>query len=286
MASSSSHINTAVSSASSSMVTNKSISSIGADASSSVSAEALVSSSSSNSSSTPTGAIVGGVAAVIVVAAVGSAALLFVRRKRRRELKKSRAANMTARAEPISENYITEAKGYTDYQEPQMEQDYYETEGYNNPEMIQQQQQQYYQSQSPIAVQQQLPNAIPVATAAAAAATTATATAAPEIIVPIVPLVAATNQEATPTSLGTYTVIATYIPTLSDELEIEPGDVIELLTEYDDGWCQGINVSRGNAKGVFPRHCIDHANVPTNNIPNLEKERTKRVSSMYVMGTR
>ncbi|EIE91484.1 hypothetical protein RO3G_16195 [Rhizopus delemar RA 99-880] len=84
-------------------------------------------------------------------------------------------------------------------------------------------------------------------------------------------------------SLGTFTVIATYIPTLSDELEIEPGDRIELLVEYDDGWCQGINITRNYAKGVFPRHCIDYATVPSDNTAS-DVERTKRVSSMYVTG--
>ncbi|KAI9278083.1 hypothetical protein BY458DRAFT_503813 [Sporodiniella umbellata] len=100
------------------------------------------------------------------------------------------------------------------------------------------------------------------------------------VMAPIMaPIVAPTAKNE---PLGLYTVIATYTPTLSDELEIEPGDSIELLTEYDDGWCQGINLSKSNAKGVFPRHCIDQA-PPLHPLPSFEKERTKRVSSMYVM---
>ncbi|KAI9243363.1 hypothetical protein BDA99DRAFT_426459, partial [Phascolomyces articulosus] len=58
-------------------------------------------------------------------------------------------------------------------------------------------------------------------------------------------------------SLGVFPVVSTYTPTLSDELDIQPGDRVEVLTEYDDGWCQGINLSRGNCKGVFPKHCVD-----------------------------
>jgi len=54
-----------------------------------------------------------------------------------------------------------------------------------------------------------------------------------------------------------YTVISTYTPTLGDELEIQPGDKVSLLVEYDDGWCQGVNHSRGGTKGVFPKHCVD-----------------------------
>lgn len=88
--------------------------------------------------------------------------------------------------------------------------------------------------------------------------------------------------EHTP-SIGKYTVVATFVPTLSDELDIEVGDQVELIVEYDDGWCQGINASKGGNKGVFPRHCIDqvnHAPVHTGNVPDIE--RTKRVSSMYI----
>ena len=54
-----------------------------------------------------------------------------------------------------------------------------------------------------------------------------------------------------------YTVISTYTPTLGDELEIQPGDKVSVLVEYDDGWCQGMNHTRGGSKGVFPRHCVD-----------------------------
>lgn len=113
------------------------------------------------------------------------------------------------------------------------------------------------------------------AAAAATAAGVTTATAATATTT-------ATNiSSTTPPSLGTFYVIATYIPTLSDELEIETGDHIELIVEYDDGWCQGINVSKGYTKGVFPRHCIDYATAPSNHAPNPDYERSKRVSSMY-----
>ncbi|RKP22835.1 hypothetical protein SYNPS1DRAFT_19508 [Syncephalis pseudoplumigaleata] len=54
-----------------------------------------------------------------------------------------------------------------------------------------------------------------------------------------------------------YPVISTYTPTLGDELEIQPGDKVSILIEYDDGWCQGVNHTRGGLKGVFPRHCVD-----------------------------
>ncbi|KAI8388573.1 uncharacterized protein BYT42DRAFT_468088, partial [Radiomyces spectabilis] len=60
-------------------------------------------------------------------------------------------------------------------------------------------------------------------------------------------------------SLGVGIVVSTYTPTLHDEISIQRGDRVELLAEYDDGWCQGINLTRGNAKGVFPKHCVNFA---------------------------
>ncbi|KAI9483809.1 MAG: hypothetical protein EXX96DRAFT_559768 [Benjaminiella poitrasii] len=57
--------------------------------------------------------------------------------------------------------------------------------------------------------------------------------------------------------LGTYGVISSYTQTLDDELYIQPGDRIQVYTEYDDGWCLGINLTRGGARGVLPQHCLD-----------------------------
>ncbi|KAF9197212.1 hypothetical protein BGZ49_002485 [Haplosporangium sp. Z 27] len=72
---------------------------------------------------------------------------------------------------------------------------------------------------------------------------------------------AATPKESlpmTPTKpLGTYNVVATYTPALADEIEIGMNDSVTILQEFDDGWCMGVNNSRGGAKGVFPRHCVE-----------------------------
>ncbi|KAG0740555.1 hypothetical protein G6F57_006939 [Rhizopus arrhizus] len=253
-----------------------SLTSSSAISSSSTTASAAASSSSSSSS---TGAIAGGIVAVVAVAGIGAAALLFVRRKRRRELKRSRAARMSTRADPYSGGYGSDPKDYTEHQNnnvasqpvhnetiPQVVPAAYgayepalAAPDNHSKEMIEQQQQQYYQSQQSLAAVQPTDPIVP-------------------------PIVVAPVQEQTQTpSLGTFTVIATYIPTLSDELEIEPGDRIELLVEYDDGWCQGINITRNYAKGVFPRHCIDYATIPSDNTTS-DVERTKRVSSMYMTG--
>lgn len=63
--------------------------------------------------------------------------------------------------------------------------------------------------------------------------------------------------------LGTYTVVSTYTPTLDDEIYVHPGDQVQVYTEYDDGWCLGSNLSRGNLRGVFPLHCIHPSSSPS-----------------------
>ncbi|KAF9088391.1 hypothetical protein BGX29_000292 [Mortierella sp. GBA35] len=61
----------------------------------------------------------------------------------------------------------------------------------------------------------------------------------------------------TPTKpIGTFSVVSDYTPAMPDEIEIYYGDSVTVLQEYDDGWCMGINNSRGGIKGVLPRHCL------------------------------
>jgi len=74
--------------------------------------------------------------------------------------------------------------------------------------------------------------------------------------------------------LGTYTVVDTHIPHLDDELELQPGEQVTVLVEYDDGWVQGINESNG-VKGVFPRHCVDMSN------NDFDGKIDKRTSSIH-----
>ncbi|KAL1919619.1 uncharacterized protein VTP21DRAFT_1550 [Calcarisporiella thermophila] len=56
---------------------------------------------------------------------------------------------------------------------------------------------------------------------------------------------------------GVYIVTGTYTPTLGDELRVEVGERIAVLTEFDDGWVQGIRIDKDNMKGVLPRRCLN-----------------------------
>ncbi|KAK4515083.1 mgpp2cl-1, protein phosphatase 2C-like protein 1 [Mucor velutinosus] len=62
--------------------------------------------------------------------------------------------------------------------------------------------------------------------------------------------------------IGTFTIISSYTQTLDDELYIQPGDQVQVYTEYDDGWCLGINLTRGGSRGVFPQHCLGEYQEP------------------------
>ncbi|KAI8141478.1 hypothetical protein BJV82DRAFT_495984, partial [Fennellomyces sp. T-0311] len=57
-------------------------------------------------------------------------------------------------------------------------------------------------------------------------------------------------------AIGTFTVVAGYMPALSDEIQVRPGDQVQVFVEYDDGWCLGANLTTGQQRGVFPKHCI------------------------------
>lgn len=80
------------------------------------------------------------------------------------------------------------------------------------------------------------------------------------------------QQNSTMTTLGgnnpqqhqqIHTVVAGYTPALSDEIQVHPGDQVQIIAEYDDGWCLGMNLTTGQQQGVFPKHCISPPEPPS-----------------------
>lgn len=55
-------------------------------------------------------------------------------------------------------------------------------------------------------------------------------------------------------------VRCTYIPTLPDELSITVGEMVQLVSEFDDGWAVCVNAH--NERGVVPLECLDRGNAP------------------------
>jgi len=52
-----------------------------------------------------------------------------------------------------------------------------------------------------------------------------------------------------------YKVARTFNPTEEDEIQLNIGDEVEITVIFEDGWCEGINLST-NKGGVFPRTCV------------------------------
>lgn len=60
-----------------------------------------------------------------------------------------------------------------------------------------------------------------------------------------------------------FIVTRIFEPSMPDELVIYPGDRIQIVMSYDDGWCLGCNLDSSKrdgkppARGVFPRDCVE-----------------------------
>jgi hypothetical protein len=53
------------------------------------------------------------------------------------------------------------------------------------------------------------------------------------------------------------TVVHTFEPTLTDELNIKVGDTVRMLEEYKDQWCLAQHIGSPDApRGVVPRFCL------------------------------
>jgi hypothetical protein len=101
--------------------------------------------------------------------------------------------------------------------------------------------------------------------------TTATAITAADLAGPVV------IQHTPPTpiaAVGAVSVVKrTFVPSLPDELSINNGDQVRVLSVYDDGWALCEKVSSGE-KGVVPQECLDTANLPSAGAPTTGSEES------------
>ncbi|KAG8935390.1 hypothetical protein FRC02_008195 [Tulasnella sp. 418] len=58
---------------------------------------------------------------------------------------------------------------------------------------------------------------------------------------------------------GLFTVIRTFVPSLPDELSLQPGEQVRVVEKYDDGWalCERMSRGAGVESGVAPVECLD-----------------------------
>jgi hypothetical protein len=64
-----------------------------------------------------------------------------------------------------------------------------------------------------------------------------------------------TTAPSAPLSETSAKVKSTFIPTLPDELSLTMGEVLRVLSEYDDGWVLCAN--RMGEQGMVPLDCLD-----------------------------
>jgi len=107
--------------------------------------------------------------------------------------------------------------------------------------------------------------------------------AVPAAVVPVPP--AAYNTGATPVvSAGgaTATVRYEFIPSLPDELSITTGEIVRVVSEYDDGWALCKN-ARGD-QGMVPLECLDRSAGPQTLQPDPTQDyrNFRRTSSLRV----
>jgi hypothetical protein len=78
-----------------------------------------------------------------------------------------------------------------------------------------------------------------------------------------------------------YRVLYDFQPSLPDEMEVQPGDIIRTEETFEDGWAFGINMTTGK-QGTFPMNCLEDDNVSEGDSRSFVSERShnRRTSSL------
>ncbi|KAJ3121320.1 hypothetical protein HK098_003788 [Nowakowskiella sp. JEL0407] len=89
----------------------------------------------------------------------------------------------------------------------------------------------------------------------------------------------ATTQSYIPTpSFSLLVVMDEFFPTLDDEIQLQIGDKVQVVEQYDDGWCIGKNLNSGEI-GAFPGACLSEEG--KNNDGKRRSEYRSRTNSLY-----
>ncbi|KAJ3121067.1 hypothetical protein HK098_004036 [Nowakowskiella sp. JEL0407] len=84
------------------------------------------------------------------------------------------------------------------------------------------------------------------------------------------------NKSLPPSQFKQLAVIKEYRPMLEDEVELVPGDIVEVEDEFEDGWGVGTNLAT-NEFGAFPLSCLESDK-------KSGGDQYSRVQSMYDEG--
>jgi hypothetical protein len=82
--------------------------------------------------------------------------------------------------------------------------------------------------------------------------------------------------------MHTVKVLHGYTPTLSDELHLEPGMMLQVLKMFDDGWGLGCTPHNG-VQGAFPLICIsEDVGKASDDVEKEMKRNSTRVTSLAI----
>ncbi|KAJ3117267.1 hypothetical protein HK098_006307, partial [Nowakowskiella sp. JEL0407] len=94
----------------------------------------------------------------------------------------------------------------------------------------------------------------------------------------------AATQSYIPTPSFTLLVaVEEFFPTLDDEIQLQVGDKVQVVEQYDDGWCIGKNLTSGEI-GAFPGACLSEEGKSTEG--RRRSEYRSRTNSLYAPGPR
>lgn len=96
------------------------------------------------------------------------------------------------------------------------------------------------------------------------------------------PIVIQHTPPTPPSAAAPVSVVKrTFVPSLPDELSINNGDRVRVLSAYDDGWALCEKVSSGE-KGVVPQECLEMVKLPFAgaSATGSEESRLNRNSSL------
>jgi hypothetical protein len=83
----------------------------------------------------------------------------------------------------------------------------------------------------------------------------------------------------------TATVRCTFIPSLPDELSISNGEIVRIVSEYDDGWALCANTR--DEQGMVPLECLQKATtVVPESTGGVDWRNAQRASSLASPGSR
>ncbi|KAI8803587.1 hypothetical protein BJ742DRAFT_490667 [Cladochytrium replicatum] len=92
------------------------------------------------------------------------------------------------------------------------------------------------------------------------------------------PMTAVTNADSVVGYTVTMKAVEEFFPSMDDEVHLQPGDTVQVVEQFDDGWAVGKNLDSGEI-GAFPMACL--AQLSENTEGRRKSEYRARTQSLY-----